>query len=184
MSERSVWIVLLAAAVSLAVIILFTGGRETRPAPRRASPATGAGSRDLNATDINGNLIRLSDLRGRICVVEFWATWCPPCREEVPNMVKLRQSYPEEDLSMIGVSLDESVDELRGFLSEHGITYPQICDEKGFDGEIVRAWEVNAIPQTYVLDAQGVVREDTAYGRRLLSSVAKLVEELRETRQR
>ena len=82
----------------------------------------GKQSPDFTFTDINGKSHSLSDYRGKNVLVVFWATWCPPCNEEIPNLIELRKKHPEDELEIIAIS-DESPEQLKGFVKTKGINY-------------------------------------------------------------
>ena len=106
----------------------------------------------FTAVDIDGRPIATAALRGKVVIVNFWATWCPPCREEIPDLVALQTKYKDQ-LQIIGISQDSgSVADVRQFAKAHGINYPTILStpeiEKLFPG-------VYALPTTFVLDREG-----------------------------
>lgn len=89
---------------------------------------------------------------GKVVLVNFWATWCPPCRAEIPELIKLRAKYSEDDLVMIGVSVDETVDVVDEFIqTTGGMNYPVYHAAK----DVGPAFEIRSIPYTVVYDAQG-----------------------------
>ncbi len=104
---------------------------------------------ELSFTDLDGNTLMTSDLSGKVTLVNFWATWCGPCRQEIPDLIKLQERYPDH-LQVIGVSVDEgSVDNVRKFGAEHGMNYPIVMATP----EITRQFPgITAIPTGFVLD--------------------------------
>lgn len=107
---------------------------------------------DFTATTLDGRTISSSDWKGKVTLVNFWATWCPPCRAEIPDLIALQAKYPDH-LQIIGISEDQgSVDAVKAFVAEHGITYPVIMAtpeiEQIFAG-------VNALPTSFMLDREG-----------------------------
>lgn len=109
---------------------------------------------DFTLMDSNGDDLTLSDLRGKVVIVDFWATWCPPCRQEIPGFVALQKKYGDE-LVIVGVTLDDSWDPVHPFMKQYAINYPVVMGNPS----VVRAFgNIDAIPTTFVLDREGVIR--------------------------
>lgn len=107
-------------------------------------------------TDLNGNVIRLSDYKGKIVLVNFWAAWCVPCTEEIPQFVKLQDKYRNQGLQVIGISIDDTESELRDFYRKHNMNYPVIPgDQKTADA----FGGVLGLPTTFIIDRDGHIRE-------------------------
>lgn len=103
----------------------------------------------LTMTTIDGRTITPDDLRGKVTLVNFWATWCPPCRAEIPDLVALQEKYPGE-LQIIGVSEDEgALDAVKAFIAEHGINYPVVMATPEIEAAFAG---VTALPTSFVLD--------------------------------
>lgn len=111
-----------------------------------------------------GGTLRLSDLQGSPVILNFWATWCPPCRAEIPELVAVYERYKARGLVIVGVDLQEADDIVLGFADEFGITFPLVIDR---DGELGDSWRlggpIKGIPTSYFIDATGVIR-DQYYG--------------------
>jgi len=116
-----------------------------RPAPDFSLPA------------LNGDTLRLSDQLGKIVVLNFWATWCGPCREETPAFVKLHTELKDQGVQFIGLSIDEEgFDIVRPFVEEFGVTYPIVVD----DGSVKpRYKEVVGMPTTFILNKNGEIEK-------------------------
>jgi peroxiredoxin len=131
----------------------------------------------IAAKDINGKAVSLADLKGRVVVIDFWASWCGPCMAEMPKLVELYREKHDEGLEILGVSLDQNEDALRGALKEQGMTWPIIADYGGWQSALAKQWGIRAIPATYVLDRKGVIRHVNLRGEQLVETVKKMVAE-------
>jgi len=107
---------------------------------------------DFSMTDLNGKQISSKDLRGKVVLVNFWATWCPPCRAEIPDLIKLQDKYRDK-LVIIGVSEDEgTVDEVKAFVAQQRMNYPVAMTTP----ELANVFRgVSALPTTFVIDREG-----------------------------
>ncbi len=112
----------------------------------------------LKAPD--GSTLRLSDLQGRPVVVNFWATWCPTCRSEMPDLVRTFEAQKANGLQVVGVDLRESDGRVSAYATEHGAAFPMVIDRSG---EVARTWRIGGpnegVPSTYFIDSTGVVRK-------------------------
>jgi len=111
---------------------------------------------DFTARTLAGKDFSLQDLRGRVVLLDFFATWCPPCRLEVPELQKLWQAYGDKGLVVVGVALESGgPSEVRKFAADRGLTYWQVNDE---GGRIAAKYGIRPIPTTYIIDRSGVIR--------------------------
>ncbi|MGI8550478.1 MAG: TlpA family protein disulfide reductase [Dehalococcoidia bacterium] len=120
------------------------------PGPKVGEPAP-----DFSLLDPQGKVVRLSDLRGQTIVVNFWATWCIPCRQEFPEFVTLSQQNTDRGLVILGVDLQESAGAVRSFAAEFDATYPLVIDSKG---DVSHQYRILGLPATFFIDSQGVLR--------------------------
>jgi thiol-disulfide isomerase/thioredoxin len=125
----------------------------------------------LEFTDaISGTKVAMKNLKGKVVVVDFWATWCGPCVHEMPTMKELYSRFHGQNVEFIGVSLDEpreegGLDKLKDFVTRNGITWPQYYQGKGWESEFSSSWAIDAIPAVFVVDQQGNLYSTNARGR-------------------
>jgi thiol-disulfide isomerase/thioredoxin len=122
---------------------------------------------DLKFTSVSGKAVDISTLRGKVVLVDFWATWCPPCRGEVPNVVATYKKYHDKGFEIIGISLDQDKNALLAFTKEHDMTWPQYFDGQGWDNKISGGFGITAIPAMWLVGKDGKLittdaREDLA----------------------
>jgi peroxiredoxin len=137
------------AALALLVLALFAAGCERE----KKAEAPKAEDLDFALKDVGGREVRLSDYRGKVVLLEFFATWCPPCRMAVPEMNELHRRLSGKDAVVIAVSVGERMEDVREFVSGQGITYTVLVDNEGIDSR----FGVSTIPSTFILDKNGAV---------------------------
>ncbi len=118
----------------------------------------GAEAPMFTATDIDNKTIDLAKYKGNVVLIDFWATWCDPCVREFPKMKKMYNQFKDKDVKFIGVSLDDDIEDLRGFIKQEEVVWPQIFDGKRWKGAIPSLYHIQAIPTTVVLDRENKVR--------------------------
>lgn len=143
-----------ARLAALAVLALFAAVAWRYAAGLQQVAAIGAPAPDFSLPDLNGETVTLSDLRGRPVLVNFWATWCPPCIEEAPALETLHQRYGDR-LAILGVDHLEAAPAVAQFRERFGLTYPLLLDRNGAVGE---RYSVRALPETWFIDAGGTAR--------------------------
>jgi thiol-disulfide isomerase/thioredoxin len=138
----------LAGLIAIGLISLETASvlaQEGSP-PRAPAP-------DWQLTDLNGKLVKFTDFRGKVVILDFWATWCAPCRVEIPHFVELQKQYGDKGLTVIGVSLDEQGPQIvKKFAKQFGVNYAIVIGNQ----KVVEAYGgIAAVPITFVIDRQG-----------------------------
>ncbi|MEN9335154.1 MAG: hypothetical protein RLZZ500_141 [Bacteroidota bacterium] len=123
----------------------------------------------------DGKVISLQSALGKVTLIDFWASWCPPCRKENPNVVKLYADYHAKGFNILGVSLDEDVNKWKAAIAKDKITWPQVSNLKGWEDPIARLYVVEEIPTTFLLDAEGNILARGLTGPALREKVASLL---------
>ena len=120
------WVVGVVAALGLGVLTLpaFLDSESHPPGAGAACKAEGAANLGLSMKDMNGAEVKLADHKGKVILVNFWATWCPPCLAEIPEFIKVYDEKKGEGFMILGVSTDDTPDQLKAFASEKKVTYP------------------------------------------------------------
>ncbi len=110
---------------------------------------------DFSFPGLDGKKVRLSDYKGKVVLVNIWATWCPPCVDEMPSMEKLYRKFKEQNFEILAVSIDESGSKaVAPFMKKNRLTFPALIDS---DGTIKSAYRIAAIPESFIIDKQGVL---------------------------
>lgn len=114
---------------------------------------------DFQLTTLDGKQVKLSDYKGKKVILNFWATWCPPCIAEIPDLEKFYSSYKDKDVVIIGVNLtkaEKNQSVVKDFIKSSGITYPVPLDTENLAS---RVYQVSVIPTSYVIDSRGIISE-------------------------
>ena len=109
---------------------------------------------DFALKDLQGNLVVLKDLRGRVVFLNFWATWCPPCRVEMPSMERLYQELKDRGFVMLAVDMQENEKLVEAFISSLSLSFPALLD---LDGDISFLYGIRGLPTTYIIDREGKI---------------------------
>ena len=135
-----------------------TATAEPRPTPRviRSRAQTeNVVAPDFEIETFDGEMLRLSDLAGQVVVLNFWASWCPPCRWEMPAFEEIYQEYRDQGVTFIGIAMSDTLEEASGLAEQTGVTYPLALDTTN---EVVRAYEVRSLPTTFFIDKDGRIQ--------------------------
>jgi len=118
------------------------------------APVVGAPAPDFTLQTVDGENLRLSDLRGKVVAVNFWATWCAPCRLEMPDLQERAERFPDR-LAVIGVNFAETAEEVAAFRREVGVDFPLLLDP---EADVQRLYRVLGYPTTFFIDEEGTIR--------------------------
>jgi peroxiredoxin len=129
------------------------------PTGRSPSTEIGRAAPNFLLQTPDGGEVRLSDLRGKPVLVNFWASWCTPCRKEMPEIVRAYDARKDEGLIVVAIDLQENDGQVREFASEYGMSFPVVIDRTG---QVAEAWRIGGpiegIPSSYFIDVEGIVR--------------------------
>ncbi|HUA39462.1 MAG TPA: TlpA disulfide reductase family protein [Candidatus Sulfopaludibacter sp.] len=128
---------------------------------------------DFATTNIAGQPLSLESYKGKVVLIDFWATWCPPCRAELPDLLKTYAKYHDRGFEIIGVSLDDSQQKLLAFTKDMNMPWPQSCDGQGWTGKLVAQYGVYQLPGTVLVDGRGKIIGKDLPGDELEQAVAR-----------
>ena len=132
---------------------------------------------DLQFTAADGAEVDLAKLRGKVVLVDFWASWCGPCIVEMPNVVAAYKKLHEKGFEIVGISLDQDKGKMEAAMKKHGMTWAQYFDGKGWQNKISSGFGIESIPAVWLLDKKGMLRETELRGAALAANVEKLLAE-------
>ena len=136
--------------------------------------AVGATAPDLEFPNPQGELIAISDFRGKYVLLDFWASWCKPCRMENPNVVKMYNKYNSKGFEIVGISLDQKQQAWISAISQDNLTWPQMSDLGGWQAQPAQVYGVRSIPATFLLDPEGKIIAKNLRGPALESKLEEL----------
>jgi peroxiredoxin len=151
------------------------GKQEAETIATAKKKEVGALAMDFSQNDVNNKVVKLSDFKGKYVLIDFWASWCAPCRAENPNVVKAYNQLKGKNFEIIGVSLDEKKDAWIKAIEHDGLPWVNVSDLKGWKNKVAIKYGVAAVPQNVLLDPNGKVIVKNLRGEELLSKLATLV---------
>ena len=135
----------------LLTFLLFTA---EGPSPWGMEELIGKRAPEFMLKDLNGKDVSLSSLKGKAILINFWATWCPPCRAEMPALNKLFKEYHDKGFAVIAVSTDRNTSSVKNFLVKTPVDFPVLLDS---DGRVSRQFKVFSLPTSFLLDTNGII---------------------------
>jgi len=132
---------------------------------------------DLSFVDSQGQPVDLNQLSGKVVLIDFWASWCPDCVREMPQVQQVYQTFESKGLTILGISLDKDRRAMDNFIAKHLIPWPQYFDGKGWKNDLVTKYSVHEIPEMWIINKKGIVETTSADVTQLASTVERLVAE-------
>ncbi len=137
----------------------------------------GKTAKDFTVETISGKKFTLSEQKGKVILLQFWASWCPGCREEMPNVKRCYEEFKDKGFDVIGISLDNNKENMMKYLEGVGVKWEISFSGKGWDDDIVKLYGVNSIPSLWLVDRKGILRYFDVRGEDLRKAISELVSE-------
>ena len=133
--------------------------------------------KNFEGLTLSGVKISLADYKGKVILIDFWATWCPSCVKSMPELKEYKKIFKADEFSIIGINLDKNKNKVIDFLKKNKTNWPNIFSGKAFQDNIVKLFKINEIPSTWLIDKKGVLRYFGLSGLELKNKIAELVKE-------
>jgi thiol-disulfide isomerase/thioredoxin len=139
----------------ISALLMTAGCTQKEQAKGPAEVREGKPVPDITVNSLKNVPLKLSELKGKVVLLNFWATWCPPCREEIPSMMKLNSAMAGKPYQMVAVSIDEGgVPEIEAFFKASGFSLPTYTDASGVASKV---YGITGVPETFIIDKNGVL---------------------------
>jgi len=130
-----------------------------------AQPKIGEQVQEIALKNVNGETEKLSDLRGKLVLIDFWASWCGPCRHSNKDLVKLYSKYKAKGFEIYGISIDDNAEAWKKAIISDQITWKQVNDQGGWESSLANAWKIGVIPSSFLIDKEGkLIAKDPTRG--------------------
>ncbi len=149
------WVLMVVVVAAIGYLLLGRGGSVHAEAAAPGLPPASGSAPAFTLEDLQGKKVALADFKGEVVVLDFWATWCPPCRREIPDFITLQKEYADRGVQIVGVALDE-FPKVQAFVRDNGMNYPVLM---GTDAVVAQYGGIEGIPTTFIIDRQGKIVE-------------------------
>ncbi len=139
------------------------------------STSVGQPAPDFQANTPDGKIIKLSDYKGKYILLDFWASWCGPCRRENPVVVQAYKTFKNKNFEILSVSLDEDNEKWKQAIKDDNLTWNHVSDLKGWDSDLAKLYGVESIPQSYLLDSKGKIIAKNLRGQELIDKLKEVL---------
>jgi thiol-disulfide isomerase/thioredoxin len=154
--------------IAIVFLVLFSGNIEAQTSYGKFAP-------EIALPSINGDTIKLSSLKGKVVLLDFWASWCGPCRNSNRSLIKLYEKYKTKGFEIFSVSIDEDRKDWERAIRKDKITWLQVNDNKGWYGKTPITWNIDAIPTSYLIGKDGKLYAMDLEGKELESALKYLL---------
>jgi thiol-disulfide isomerase/thioredoxin len=134
-----------------------------KPAPDENTIAEAHAFPSLTFTSVSGKEVNVADLTGKVVLIDFWATWCPPCVKAMPDLIATYKEYHDQGFEIVGISLDKDKSKLEKYVQDNGMAWQQYYDGLGWSNELAKRFGVRSIPHIVLIDKKGAVHFNTNY---------------------
>ena len=141
------------------------GTSSVKPAPNENTIAQGHAFPSLTFTSLSGKPVNLDEFKGKVVLIDFWATWCSPCVRSMPDLIATYKEYHDQGFEIIGINMDQEKAKLEKYLQDNEVTWPQYFDGLGWDNKLAKRFGVRGIPHIVLINKNGAVHFNTNYNK-------------------